>query len=105
MKGGPTGREQNTVPPQSERSPSQNGETRPAEGGARWLTGEKWKDKTERRSQFTVYLTRGPEVKCVRISVSRDTKKGKGIVRERTLNVSFPLRQLDVHFFLRIKTF
>lgn len=34
----------------------------PAEDGARWLTEEKWNDKTERQNQFTKHLRRGPEV-------------------------------------------
>lgn len=39
----------------------------------RWLLEDKWNDKTERRSQFTGHLTRGPEVKCGSISISSET--------------------------------
>lgn len=37
--------------------------------------------------------------------VSRDTERGKDIVREKILNISFSLRQSDDYFFLRIKPF
>lgn len=44
-----------------------------------------------------MYLARGPEVKCVRISVSNDTKGGKDIVRER--NCLFFLEAIGCSYF------